>query len=329
MSTSNTSAYPVAPSEGVSSVGESSFNISPNLQPLSGQELAAVGYLGGFTNTSTLAEWMHVVHAESGGSPGAIGVGGQPGGVGSDTEYSVGLSQVNVAASPDLAPGILTPTTNALAAHDILLSQGWGAWAPNDFAAPPSETDITAAAQVASMSSTARKNLASEADLQALAGVQYSLPPYPGTSEYPPALTPSYWPNSAIPVGPSGQQALLIAELGNVPGQKPGTIPPAPPSLPGVTTNKDLPGLGGLLQQVDLWLNPVQQGGGGTIGSVFQGVLFPLEVDGIRLVAALPGVIALLMAAASGLLGITAGGTAQKALSVVPGGNIVTKAVKG
>ena len=145
----------------------------------------------------------------------------------------------------------------------------------------------------------------------------------------------------------------------------PGTLPPPSQSKAGSTApTKTLPGLGGLLQQLDSWLNParpsttlysskpppkgvpewlwkfatggaggaaassVQQGVGGTIGSVFQGVLFPLEVGGIRLVAALPGVIALLMAAASGLLGIAGTGTARKALTLVPGGNILSAAGK-
>ncbi len=321
------SSFPVAPSEGTSGVGESSFDVSPNLQPLSDKELAAVGYLGGFTNTSTLAEWMHVVHAESGGSPGAVGVGGGPGGAGSDTEYSMGLSQVNVAASPDLAPGILTPTTNALAAHAILQSQGWGAWAPRDFASAPSQSDVTAAAQVASMSGTARKNLASEADLQALSAISYSLPPYPGTSEYPPALTPSYWPNASIPSGPPGQQALVIALLGNTPGEKPGTIPASPPtSLPGAVTNRNLPGLGALLQQFDLLLNPTKKV---TTGGILDINITSLEMMGVRVLVALPGVIGLLMAAASGLLGIAAGGGAQKVLSVIPGGKIAATAAKG
>ena len=321
------SNFPVAPSEGTSAVGESSFDVSPNLQPLSQEELAAVGYLGGFTNTTSLAEWMHVVHAESGGAPGAVGVGGGPGGVGSDSEYSMGLSQVNVAASPDLAPGILTPTTNALAAHAILQSQGWGAWAPGDFAAPPSQADVTAAAQVASMSTTARKNLASEADLQALSAIQYSLPPYPGTSKYPPALTPSYWPNSSIPSGPPGQQALMIALLGNTPGQGPGTIPAAPPtSLPGAVTNTNLPGLGGLLQQFDLVLNPTKTV---TTGGILAINITGLETLGVRLLVALPGVIGLLMAAASGLLGIAAGNQAQKALAMVPGGKLAAAVTKG
>lgn len=322
------STFPVAPSEGVSSVGESSFNLSPSLQPLSDQELAAVGYLAGFSNTTSLAEWLHVVHAESGGNPGALGVGGGPGGVGSDTEYSMGLSQVNVAASPDLAPGILTPTTNALAAHSVLMSQGWGAWAPSDFASAPSQADVTAAAQAASMSPAARKALAGQADTQALSAIAYSLPPYPGTNEYPPALTASYWPGSSFPPGPPGQQALVIALLGNAPGQPAGTIPPAPPtSLPGATTNANLSGLGGLLQQVDYWLNwpgKITVGGGLLSFDATGLVRF-----GVRSLAALPAVIALLMAAASGLLGLAAGRAGNAALNVVPGGSLVKGALKG
>lgn len=330
--------FPPAPSLGTSPVGatgtETSYNVSPNLPPLANTELAAVGWEGGFHNVSDLAEWLHIVHAQSGGSPGAVGVGS-----GSDTEYSIGLSQINVAASPDLAPGVLTPTTNALDAHTLFLQRGWQPWAGPDLASPPSSADLSAATQIAQLSSTDKAKLANLANRTAIEAIQYSLPPYPGTSTYPQGLQAATWPKSSIPSGSPGQQALYITLLGNAPvkgGEPPGTkLPATPPvSLPGATTNKNLSGFAGLLQQLDKALNPAPPATSsitnalslGVAGSL-QSATYDLKVAGTRLAVALPGVIGVLMAAASGLLGITAGGTASKALSVIPAGKAASKLV--
>ena len=321
------SLLPVAPSLGTSPAGEQSFNVAPNVQ-LTNKQLAAVGYAEGWTNTTDLAEWMHVVHAESGGMPGALGIGGGPGGVGTDQEYSVGLSQINVAASPDLAPGLLTPTTNALAAHQLFAARGWQPWAPSDFAAPPSQADLTAAAQVAGMTPQAVDTLANQANREAIGGITYSPPPYPGTSMYPPALLAAAWPNAHIG-GPPAGQAYDILTLGNaaVPGGEPPgtTLPATPPVLPGAATNVTLGGFGGLLQQLDYWLNyPKTVSSGGLLSINVTG----LVRYGIRLLVAVPGFIGLLMAAAGGILGALGSSSANKVLAVVPGGTAVKAAAK-
>lgn len=321
-------SLPVAPSLGTSPAGEQSFNVAPNVQ-LTDKQLAAVGYAEGWTNTTDLAEWMHVVHAESGGSPGELGIGGAPGGVGSDSEYSVGLSQINVAASPDLAPGLLTPTTNALAALSLFRARGWQPWAPSDFAAPPSQADVTAAAEAASMSPAAIETLANQADREAIGGIAFSPPPYPGTSTYPAALEGAFWPSSKISGSPAGQ-AYDILTLGNaaVPGgEPPGTkLPATPPTLlPGAATNKDLAGFGGLLQQLDYWLNyPKTVKTGGLLSINVTG----LVRFGVRGLVAIPGFIGLLMAAAGGILGALGSDGANKVLAVVPGGTAVKAAAK-
>ncbi len=319
----------VAPSYGTDlnagpGYGAQSYNVSPNVLPLTNKQLAAVGYAGGFTNSTDLAEWIHVVHAESGGSPGALGIGGAPGGVGTDSEYSVGLSMINVAASPDLAPGLLEPTTNALAAHKLFTARGWEPWAPTDFAAPPSQADETAAAEVTAMSPTAVDTLANQADREANSGITYVPPPYPGTNKYPQALQGSFWPGSKI-TGSAADQAFRILTLGtqNVPGGLAAgtTLPSAPPASPGVATNTNLGGFGALLQQLDAWLN-IKPSSTGVLN------LSSVELFGVRLLVALPGLLALLMAAAAGLLGALGKNGATQVLQVVPGGPVLAKAAK-
>ena len=144
----------------------------------------------------------------------------------------------------------------------------------------------------------------------------------------------------------------------------PGTPPTStPPPMTGhATTTKTLPGFGGLLQQLDSILNPAppkstlysskapprgvpkwlweygtggagggiasiaQHGVGGTLGSIVQGLLFPVEVFAIRLLVAIPGLIGLLMAAAGGILGALAGDKAAGALALIPGGTALKAA---
>ena len=111
------------------------------------------------------------------------------------------------------------------------------------------------------------------------------------------------------------------------------SLPPA--TAPGTTTTTttahaaNLPGLGGLLQQFDGLINPRQPT---TVGTGLPGISLNVSVFvviGLRAIVALPGVVGILMAAASGLLGLAGGRVGSAALNVVPGGSVVKGALKG
>lgn len=294
---------------------ESSYNLEPAVT-LTPEQVAAVGYEGGFTSPTALKNWTDIVYSQSGGNPGAIGTGGALANPaqGSDSEYSVGLSQVNVASSPDLALGSLLPTTNALAAHQLYLARGLQPW---NGAAPAVPGDTTAVAQVMSMSPTEIASIANQADRQSVEGLAALPPPYAGTTNYPAILTPPASLAAKGAGGPTFATTVLLAGVNPnyVGGVKPGTtIPPAQgQSLPGAATNQNLAGVPGLLQQWDYWLNAPP----GT-DTVSLGVVGKVDASAfVRLIAravtALPGLLLALVAA--GMFGISVLGiNAAKAL---------------
>ncbi len=310
--------FPVAQSDG--NAGPPYYQSSYNLEPgvtLTPEQLAAVGYEGGFRTQTSLKDWIDLVYPQSGGSPGAIGIGGALANPpqGNDPEYSVGLSQINVQASPDLALGSLIPTTNALAAYQLYKQRGLEPWAGN---APPVPGDTTAVAQVLSMSPTEIASIANQADRQSIEGLQELPPPYAGTSNYPPILTPSPSMAAKGASGATYASTVLLAGVnykvvGGVPA---GTqIPPAQgQTLPGAATNQNLGGIGALFQQWDLLLNApagTYQASLGIIGKVDLSAVVRLLA---RAISAVPGLLVGLVAA--GMLGFSllGGSTAAKVL---------------
>ena len=277
---------------------------------------------------------------------------------GQPNAMSYGAYSMRTSNVPGVAGGVL----------DTLISEGYSRQAAIMMAQNPwVSTQIMLPAYETAVKETQWQQGAAMGAAQAAAVAERPAQPY-GTAE----AQLRQVPVSEV-VNANYSQYIVPLEGGKaMPASRTGLGPPPPSALPppsqskagSTAPTKTLPGLGGLLQQLDSWLNParpsttlysskpppkgvpewlwkvttggaggagasvVQHGVGGTIGSLLQGVLFPLEVGGIRLVAALPGVIALFMAAASGLLGIAATGTARKALNVVPGGNILSAAGK-
>lgn len=301
---------------GQSGTPETSYDITPTVT-LTPAQIAANGYEAGFTDPSDLATFLEVVQTQSGGHPGAFGL-GTPGS--GDSEYSVGLTQENIAAGGP-ATGLLTPLNNAIAAHNKFASRGWQPWESyggesssqvaadlaNNPSANPAES-IAAANVAASSSPATLKNLVAQSGQETLNDVAYAPPYIVGTTDYPSALK--------VP-GPDAQQgALAILADTNIQA-KLGTTPATGGSATQPTST--LTGFGGLLQQLDHLLNTAWHPGGTTasIASLGTADIFGyVELVAVRLAFALPGVIGLLVSAGVGIIGAFKDGGAGTAAKV-------------
>ena len=141
---------------------------------------------------------------------------------------------------------------------------------------------------------------------------------------------------SASNVGSAYQLAMseLTGKVG--PYQVAGGSPASTTGTAAVTTGAvttsasgSLGGLGGLFQSLDRLLNPGAPGLATSVLSLGTADLgHIIQMWAIRLVVALPGVIALLLAAAAGLLGSGIGKQAAKAVEFIPAGKAMAKVVK-
>jgi len=319
-----------APLSAPSSAGEESATVTPGYT-LSPSELAAVGYEGGFTDASSLEEWMGIVNDQSSADPGSIGVGVS----GGDQEYSVGLSQINIQGNPAYATlDLLTPVTNASAAHHLFGSSGWGPWADSSGSVPANITpqDVSAATSVINNPANASA-VAATANATAWDEIKYDIPSSPN-----------------IPGGVS----LATLSAGNAQGSVVGTgpqptsevnLPPSATASAGspssVAPTANAGGVLGFLQTLNGYMNPKVSTTGkpswldifglaGILASQASGgissILPVLELVGIRALVALPGVIGLLGAGVLGLFGVAGqdaagnapgiGGTAKAAASI-------------
>jgi len=324
-----------APTSGESSKGEESADLAAGGATLTPTELAAVGYEGGFTNPTALAEWIGIVNDQSSGNAADIGIGVGRG----DQEYSVGLSQININGNPSYAlSSLLSPVTNASAAFQ--LSKGgtdWSDWADAAGTVPANVTpqDQGAAASVVNNPTDAAQ-MAATVDVDSLGSIVYDLPQSPNI---PAGVSLATLTGGAVTGG-------SVVGTGAAPGAQanvtaPTAVSSLEPTSASGSSNTDAGGVLGFLQKLNGYMNPSISSSGGALsfldsvpllGTVAKGVdatgsvLPALEAIGIRLLIAVPGLIGLVAAAALGLFGVAGADNVAKAAMLIPGGGEVAGA---
>jgi hypothetical protein len=336
-----------APPAGASNSELVDYNVAPNAGSYTPTQLADIDYTGGFHDLAGLEQIIAIQQAETSGTPGDIVTGVGQG----DYEYSVGMSAVNISSapqqtgSPDLAPGLLLPITNAIAAYGISGGgQSWGAWSTyNEGAANITPQDVAAAESA--INSPAQASLtANTLQSQFLADISYDIPASPNLGQGVSLATlTANGPITPAQVGggTTGQQSQ-------------GTGPTTSTTSPGTAASNS--SLYKALQSVNGWLNPVgstptpSTGLPGSVSDILNLLTFgtaglaqttasaitaaaknvpsgpvgwleileaPAKLLLARAVFALPGIIVLLGSVGITVLGIGASGPAKNVLEVV------------
>lgn len=341
-----------APPAGAGNQELQDYNVAPNAGSYTPTQLAAIDYTGGFHDLASLEQIIAIQQAETSGTPGDIVLGVGDG----DYEYSVGMSAVNISSapqqtgSPDLAPGLLLPITNAIAAYGISGGgQSWGAWSTyNAGAAQISGADV-AAAESAVNNPTQASLTAHTLQDQFLSSISYDIPASGNlASGVTLATLTANEPVTPAQVAPTGG-----------PNGGPGPASTAASSS-GVAASTS--SVYKALQSVNSWLNPAGQSsstsnpaglpswlqdalglltaGTSTAASAAAGaaskatnptsfleaLVSPFQMILVRGAFALPGVIGMLAAAAVGVLGSGLSDSAASALKVLPEGAAVEAA---
>lgn len=297
-------------------MSEVDYNSTPALAPLTQQEVAELAYEAGFRSLASNAAITAIVEGgpgitgQSGGVSGITGVGtDQPGGDAPyDTEYSMGLSQINVSNYGGNVPyaniQLLTPLSNLKAAYS--LSKGgtdFSPWNTSATAAVAGDPEAEVAASAA-LGMPAAQRQSQTQSLQAaaestLANAGYPIAPEQVSGQIPAAL--QSYPQTAQPA--SGEVASSAQGGG---GQQ--STPTSGTSSSGSTSynsTAQASAFGAVLIQVDRWLNPAKPGLGSSVTSLGgSDVMWIVQLLGARIGFALPGFAGLLVAVGGSLLGL-------------------------
>lgn len=297
-------------------------------QTLDPNQVAAAAYAAGWTDPQDLATITQIAENESSGQTGVIGIGtndpspSNPN-TRNDQEYSLGLTQINVAPGANPTQGqqfgstLLLPVSNFLAAREMFQASNFGPWqydatfgASHDVNSPIISPAVQAAATWAVDNPAQAKQVARQVQ-NAAANAE---------AAHPGSLPPSW--TGSVPASVAGNDGLpgtgMPSTLQSVATTAGSAGTPSNPT-PGIAYNAGLHGnaFGVILIAVDGWLNPVKPTSGGNflIGMLVPDLMWELRMIGTRLAFALPGLALVLAALGSSLLGIAKDVLVPKALA--------------